>query len=169
MPRISDRIEWGISVFHAFGHQWPCQCVYHPQKREGFGLSDGEGCERCWGALKKLISICRVSGVGLRLFCTLLFNPVDNTLLQHQRRLFLINLQITHMDKTNTSHTGTWLINHLQRAVTRLEEAKGRIDSCGLSVTSLRLNWKAQVAAQAKPLPGMFYSSMELSTFHILM
>ena len=24
------RIEFGISVFHAYGHQWPCQVVYHP-------------------------------------------------------------------------------------------------------------------------------------------
>ncbi|KAF9503874.1 hypothetical protein BS47DRAFT_1374445 [Hydnum rufescens UP504] len=66
MPQILDRIEWGISVFHAFGHQWPCQCVYHPQKHDRFGLSDGEGCERCWGSLKKLISICWVSGLELR-------------------------------------------------------------------------------------------------------
>ncbi|KAF9510564.1 hypothetical protein BS47DRAFT_1373298 [Hydnum rufescens UP504] len=64
MPTISDRIKWGILVFHTFGHQWPCQCIYHPQKQDGFGLSDGEGCERCWGALKKLISICRMSGVS---------------------------------------------------------------------------------------------------------
>ncbi|KAF9512971.1 hypothetical protein BS47DRAFT_1372663 [Hydnum rufescens UP504] len=64
MPKFSSRIEWGISVFHAFGHQWPCQCIYHPLKREGFGFSDGEGCERCWGALKKLIPILHVSGVS---------------------------------------------------------------------------------------------------------
>ncbi|KAF9509428.1 hypothetical protein BS47DRAFT_1373510 [Hydnum rufescens UP504] len=31
-------VKWGISVFHAFGHQWPCQCVYHLQKHDGFGL-----------------------------------------------------------------------------------------------------------------------------------
>ncbi|KAG1781441.1 hypothetical protein EV702DRAFT_1177262 [Suillus placidus] len=37
--------KW-IAVFHAYGHQWPCQIIYHPRKCEGFGLSDGEGCER---------------------------------------------------------------------------------------------------------------------------
>ncbi|KAI6126518.1 hypothetical protein F5141DRAFT_997631 [Pisolithus sp. B1] len=25
-------ISFAISVFHAFGHQWPCQLIYHPQK-----------------------------------------------------------------------------------------------------------------------------------------
>ncbi|KAI6009133.1 hypothetical protein EDC04DRAFT_2610725 [Pisolithus marmoratus] len=39
-----SRLKFGISVFHAYGHQWPCQIVYHPHKCVGFGLSDGEGC-----------------------------------------------------------------------------------------------------------------------------
>ncbi|KAI6009917.1 hypothetical protein PISMIDRAFT_630896 [Pisolithus microcarpus 441] len=26
------RISFAISVFHAFGHQWPCQLIYHPWK-----------------------------------------------------------------------------------------------------------------------------------------
>ncbi|KDR74566.1 hypothetical protein GALMADRAFT_49841, partial [Galerina marginata CBS 339.88] len=37
-----DRLVFGISVFHAYGHQWPCQIIYHPRKCEGFGLTDGE-------------------------------------------------------------------------------------------------------------------------------
>ena len=57
------RIIFAISVFHAFGHQWPCQIVYHPRKCKGFGLTDGEGCERLWSSIKKLIPSLRVSGV----------------------------------------------------------------------------------------------------------
>ncbi|KAI6145454.1 hypothetical protein BKA82DRAFT_129395 [Pisolithus tinctorius] len=26
------RISFAISVFHAFGHQWACQLIYHPWK-----------------------------------------------------------------------------------------------------------------------------------------
>ncbi|KAG1816762.1 uncharacterized protein BJ212DRAFT_1446841 [Suillus subaureus] len=52
---ILSCISFRISVFHAYGHQWPCQIVYHPQKCAGFGLSDGEGCEHLWSALKHLI------------------------------------------------------------------------------------------------------------------
>ncbi|KAE9394391.1 hypothetical protein BT96DRAFT_958818 [Gymnopus androsaceus JB14] len=37
-------MTFAISVFHAYGHAWPCQCIYHPQKCKGFGLTDGEGC-----------------------------------------------------------------------------------------------------------------------------
>ncbi|KDR65969.1 hypothetical protein GALMADRAFT_81306 [Galerina marginata CBS 339.88] len=34
-----DQIVFGISVFHAYGHQWPCQIIYHPRKCVGFGLT----------------------------------------------------------------------------------------------------------------------------------
>lgn len=63
LPAYSSRITWGVSTFHAFGHEFPCQAMYHPQKREGFGFTDGEGCERLWASLQKLIPGLRVSGV----------------------------------------------------------------------------------------------------------
>lgn len=66
---LTPRISWAVSVFHAYGHQWPCQLVYHPRKRVGFGLSDGEGCERFWSAIEFLIPTLRVSGVS----CSVLF------------------------------------------------------------------------------------------------
>lgn len=66
LPDILPRITFALSVLHAYGHQWPCQLVYHPRKCIGFGLSDGEGCERFWSRLKKLIPSLRVSGVRFR-------------------------------------------------------------------------------------------------------
>ncbi|KAI6010248.1 hypothetical protein BKA83DRAFT_4467559 [Pisolithus microcarpus] len=65
---ILSRLKFGISVFHAYGHQWPCQIVYHPHKCVGFGLSDGKGCEPLWSSLKMLIPILWVSGYHQRLF-----------------------------------------------------------------------------------------------------
>jgi hypothetical protein len=75
---VLPRIIFGISIFHAFGHQWPCQIVYHPRKCVGFGLSDGEGCERFWSAIKPLIPSLRVSGVR----CTFTFFDCYLTLSQ---------------------------------------------------------------------------------------
>lgn len=60
---VFPRMIFAVSIFHAYGHQWPCQVKYHPRKCDGFGLSDGEGCERFWSALRKLIPSLRVSGV----------------------------------------------------------------------------------------------------------
>jgi Kyakuja-Dileera-Zisupton transposase len=68
LPDFMDRITFGISVFHAYGHQWPCQLIYHPRKCAGFGLSDGEGCERFWSFIKSLIPSLRVSGVSFHIF-----------------------------------------------------------------------------------------------------
>ncbi|KAJ3713997.1 hypothetical protein DFJ43DRAFT_1134907 [Lentinula guzmanii] len=60
---LLPRLGFAISVFHAFGHGWACQCVYHPRKRLGFGLADGEGCERFWHLLSGLIAFLRVCGI----------------------------------------------------------------------------------------------------------
>jgi hypothetical protein len=64
LKEYSDRITFGISVFHAYGHQWPCQMIYHPRKCSGFGLTDGEGCERFWSAIRLLIPSLRMAGVS---------------------------------------------------------------------------------------------------------
>ncbi|KAI6037738.1 hypothetical protein EDC04DRAFT_2868587 [Pisolithus marmoratus] len=45
-------ISFAISVFHAF---------------EGFGLSDGEGCEHFWSSIKGLIPSLHMSGVCVQL------------------------------------------------------------------------------------------------------
>jgi hypothetical protein len=64
LDQFLDRITFAVSVFHAYGHQWPCQLIYHPRKCVGFGLTDGEGCERFWSAILQLIPSMRVSGVS---------------------------------------------------------------------------------------------------------
>lgn len=60
---ITDRLDFGTSAMHAYVHQWSCQLVYNPRIREGPGLSDGEGVERFWSRLRKMIGITRVSAV----------------------------------------------------------------------------------------------------------
>ncbi|KAF9511892.1 hypothetical protein BS47DRAFT_1298421 [Hydnum rufescens UP504] len=42
MPEWLPCLEWGVSIFHVYGHQWACQLWYHPCKSELWGLSDGE-------------------------------------------------------------------------------------------------------------------------------
>lgn len=62
-----SRLEFAVSIFHAYGHQWSCQLWYHPRKSKVWGLSDGEGCERFWSELRKLIPGLRVTGVSSQL------------------------------------------------------------------------------------------------------
>lgn len=72
LKKYLPRLDFAISVFHAFGHGWACQCIYHPRKRCGFGLSDGEGCERFWHSISKLIAFLRVCGVRFHLLSDIL-------------------------------------------------------------------------------------------------
>lgn len=64
LPDEFPRLKIGISVFHAYGHQWTCQLIYHPYKQVIFGLSDGEGNERLWWAISLDNKTCRISGVS---------------------------------------------------------------------------------------------------------
>lgn len=44
------RLRFGVSIFHMYGHEFKCQIRYSPRWLSGLGLTDGESCERCWGA-----------------------------------------------------------------------------------------------------------------------
>jgi hypothetical protein len=59
----AGRLMLATTAMHAYGHQWACQLVYNPRLLPGLGLTDGEGVERLWSRLRKLIGITRSSGV----------------------------------------------------------------------------------------------------------
>ncbi|KAJ7753696.1 hypothetical protein B0H14DRAFT_3600959 [Mycena olivaceomarginata] len=63
LDRYMDRILFAVSVFHAFGHWWACQIVYHPLKCIGFGLTTGRDASASGTLLANLISYLRVSGI----------------------------------------------------------------------------------------------------------
>lgn len=78
LSKYLGRLTFAISVFHAYGHGWPCQCVYHPRKCPGFGLSDGEGCERFWHMISKLVAYLRICGVSTETTQNLHFAYTNN-------------------------------------------------------------------------------------------
>ncbi|KZV81838.1 hypothetical protein EXIGLDRAFT_627886, partial [Exidia glandulosa HHB12029] len=52
---------------HAYAHQWECQLVFNPRMLHGAGLTDGEGTERFWSRMRKLIGVLRHVSRGRRL------------------------------------------------------------------------------------------------------
>ncbi|KAG1878578.1 hypothetical protein C8R48DRAFT_745225 [Suillus tomentosus] len=128
-----SRIAFAVAVFHAYGHQWPCQIVYHPRKREGFRLSDGEGCERLWSFLKPLIPSLRVSG----------FN----------QRLFVLDTQIRHLDSKSLQGFGHWLHRRWIHCQTKKNGALDSLHDLQVDEDMLRVEWKAQVDHQTRPAP----------------
>lgn len=53
---IKSKLNWGVSIFHAFAHSIKCQVKYHPRIKEGIGLTDGEALERIWSYLGRYVS-----------------------------------------------------------------------------------------------------------------
>ncbi|KAJ3715841.1 hypothetical protein C8R42DRAFT_544498, partial [Lentinula raphanica] len=133
LDQYLDRITFAISVFHAYGHGWPCQCVYHPRKREGFGLSDGEGCERFWHSISRLIAYLRICG--------------------HHTRLYTLDSQVQHADRVSLVGLGDWLARKWRNALAKFDEADAEVINSGKDAVYLREQWKSQVSVQTKPLP----------------
>lgn len=65
--REKGHLKCAVAVFHAYAHNWQCQLQYNPRKIESFGRRDGEGCERLWSKLVKLIRLNRRANASLRL------------------------------------------------------------------------------------------------------
>lgn len=125
---FASRLSFAVSVFHAYGHQWICQLVYHPRKRSGFGLSDGEGCERFWSALRRLIAVLRVCGF----FC----------------RLFLLDRQFAFIDAEGIKKFGKWLARRWRDCMRRLQQSEAVLKRCIYDEATLATEWEKQVKSQ---------------------
>ncbi|KAI6167670.1 hypothetical protein EDD17DRAFT_1773287 [Pisolithus thermaeus] len=124
---ILSRLKFGISVFHAYGHQWPCQIVYHPHKCVGFGLSDGEGHEQLWSSLKMLIP--------------------------YHQRLFVLDNQIHHFDRKAFAALGQWLNKKWTLCKSKKMLALESLHALHIDMQTLQEEWAAQVHSQTQPLP----------------
>ncbi|KAH8115012.1 hypothetical protein DFH11DRAFT_1507975 [Phellopilus nigrolimitatus] len=133
LPEFAERMVFALAVFHAFGHQWACQLVYHPRKCAGFGLTDGEGCERFWSSIKHLISTLRISGF--------------------YQRLNLIDAQVQFLGNSNLFKLGAWLFNRTRQCYERLHAAEKEMVKCSIPEGELALEWENQVDEQCKALP----------------
>ena len=60
---VVSRLRFATTAMHAYGHEWACQLVFNPWLTDGLGLSDGEGTERLWSCMIKLIGIEQSSSV----------------------------------------------------------------------------------------------------------
>lgn len=156
------RVKFGISVFHAFGHQWPCQLLFHPRKCIGFGLTDGEGCERFWSSIKKLIPVLRVSGVGAHP----VFTFISDIIPQYHQRLLTLDTQVRHLEAKSLLAFGHWLSRKWQQCQTRKTVAKAELARLGLSKDELREQWAFQLQCQTQPTSRMYSISMRLKVTH---
>ena len=143
---------FAVSVFHAFGHQWACQLIYHPRKCKGFGLSDGEGCERLWSALRKMIPSLRSAGVCL-LLC-LVTNLIH--ILQYWQRLFALDSHLIWFEQNNLLELGGWAQRKRAGAIAQKHDATIRLQGSRVLLEELEREWKEQVDAQLCSAPRKY-------------
>ncbi|THU96545.1 hypothetical protein K435DRAFT_819426 [Dendrothele bispora CBS 962.96] len=131
---VIDRLTFTISVFHAFGHQWACQIIYHPRKCIGFGLSDGEGAERLWHSIQRLIAYTRVAGYHLR--------------------IYTLDSQFHFGNEEGLLRMGHWIRRKLRLSEEKRVENERELAKSGKKVEFLRKQWTDQVHVQTRPLPS---------------
>ncbi|TDL19236.1 hypothetical protein BD410DRAFT_900284 [Rickenella mellea] len=126
---ILNRLSLGTAAMHSYGHQWSCQLAYNPRLQDGYGLSDGEGVERLWSRLRKLIGITRSSA--------------------RKRRIWVIDRQAAFISDVLRDDLGVWLRRRLRSGVeSRAAKARAILAECGLPMTVLREQWELQRSEQ---------------------
>ncbi|KAF8157537.1 hypothetical protein K438DRAFT_1620994 [Mycena galopus ATCC 62051] len=142
LSRFLDRIAFAVSVFHAFGHEWACQLLYHPRKRLGFGFTNGESAERFWNSIRHLIAHLRICG--------------------YHNRLYTLDAQIEHSQEGSLFRLGEWIRRRYRHCVAKRAESTKALRECEKSTALLREQWQLQVVAQTKPLPRTWAFVAEL-------
>ncbi|KIJ39761.1 hypothetical protein M422DRAFT_174688 [Sphaerobolus stellatus SS14] len=132
LAHLYPRMLFAVSIFHCYGHQWACQLKYHPRKICGLGLSDGEGCERFWSYLKRLIPSLRVSG--------------------RYRRRWMLDRQIHHLKSNGLRNLGRWIARRRKACIKKEIAAREILTKHNIPVDVLRNEWADQVEMQSAPL-----------------
>ncbi|KAJ7871711.1 hypothetical protein B0H14DRAFT_2502920 [Mycena olivaceomarginata] len=126
---LRERLSFALNVMHSFRHQWVCQLVYSPRFRRGMGLTDGEGVERLWSRIRKLIPITR-----------------------HQwnsRRIWMLDQYAAFVNEDGCNRLGDWILRQKDKNLPAKYKAATKVlRQCRVPINELRSQWEAQKAAQ---------------------
>ncbi|EJD39683.1 hypothetical protein AURDEDRAFT_70958 [Auricularia subglabra TFB-10046 SS5] len=125
---FSDRLVFVTSAMHAYAHQWTCQLVYSPRMKRGMGLTDGEGVERLWSALRMLISKLRS--------------------VSRRRRLVLLDRQMQRISRRRRYKLGRLLRKRRKDAREKSALACKVLIETGHSLEYLQDQWDLQRTAE---------------------
>ncbi|KAJ7431750.1 hypothetical protein B0H11DRAFT_1761580 [Mycena galericulata] len=129
-PGLRERVSFAINAMHAYGHQWVCQLIYNPRMRRGCGLTDGEGVERIWSRIRKLIPLTRNQW--------------------NSRRIWMIDLYMSFINAEGLTNLGGWLQRQQEKNLApKLASARRTLRDCRVPASELRSEWAAQKTAQS--------------------
>ncbi|KAJ7830387.1 hypothetical protein B0H13DRAFT_1735125 [Mycena leptocephala] len=130
-PGLRERVSFAINAMHAYGHQWVCQLIYNPRMRRSCGLTDGEGVERLWSRIRKLIPITRNQW--------------------NSRRIWMIDLYMSFINAEGRTNLGAWLERQGEKNIApKLANAKKMLRDCRVPPSELRSEWAAQSSLRAR-------------------
>ncbi|EJD46123.1 hypothetical protein AURDEDRAFT_42188, partial [Auricularia subglabra TFB-10046 SS5] len=135
---FSDRLVFVTSAMHSYAHQWTCQIVYSPRMKKGMGLTDGEGVERLWSALRMLIP-------KLRAVSSLMENQM------RRWRLVLLNRQLQRLGKRMRHNLAKWIKKRRKTVVEKANKARVLLAKTGHSHEYLTQQWQDQKNAELSP------------------
>ncbi|KAJ7593008.1 hypothetical protein C8J56DRAFT_1045445 [Mycena floridula] len=127
-PDVRDRLQFATTAMHAYAHQWSCQLVFNPWLRLGLGLTDGEGVERIWAAIRALIGIARHSS--------------------RSRRIWLLDRLLQSTAAHHRDGLGDWLRGKLIKLKALENQHQAVLRRCPDSEDELRRQWASQKAEQ---------------------
>ncbi|EJD39841.1 hypothetical protein AURDEDRAFT_36376, partial [Auricularia subglabra TFB-10046 SS5] len=125
---FSDRLVFVTSAMHSYAHQWTCQIVYSPRMKKGMGLTDGEGVERLWSALRMLIPKLRA--------------------VSRRRRLVLLDRQLQRLGRRMRQNLGKWVRRRRKAIVEKAQKATTQLVKSGHARQYLRSQWEEQRSAE---------------------
>ncbi|KAJ7573140.1 hypothetical protein C8J56DRAFT_1066824 [Mycena floridula] len=112
---VIDRLQFATTAMHAYAHQWSC-------------LTDGEGVERIWSAIRALIGIARHSS--------------------RTRRIWLLDRLLKSTASRHRDTLGEWLRNKLIKLGKLENKHQDALRSCVDTEAELRHQWALQKAEQ---------------------
>ncbi|EJD34273.1 hypothetical protein AURDEDRAFT_36737, partial [Auricularia subglabra TFB-10046 SS5] len=125
---FGDRLVFVTSAMHSYAHQWTCQIVYSPCMKKGMGLTDGEGVERLWSALRMLIPKLSVA--------------------QRRRCLVLLDRQLQRLGKRMRHNLAKWVKKRRKTVQEKATKARILLAKTGHSREYLATQWQAQKDAE---------------------
>ncbi|KAF9037521.1 hypothetical protein BJ165DRAFT_1314737, partial [Panaeolus papilionaceus] len=142
-PHISPRVRFATTAMHAYAHRWSCQLRYNPRLCDGLGLTDGEGVERVWSRMRKLIVLVRSSS--------------------RARRLFITDRFIDFIAHDARQRLGYWLRRRLQNVEYRRTKATDKLNAIDKDQSELRSQWEHQRQTQLSKLdtPAQFEKKID--------
>ncbi|KAK1223731.1 hypothetical protein PQX77_013383 [Marasmius sp. AFHP31] len=127
---ITARLQLATAVMHAYGHQWACQLLYNPRMRVGLGITDGEGTERLWSRLRRMIGLERRAS--------------------RAKRIWMLDRQCNSIAMDLREGLGAWIRKRLHKNVQKKEaEAMRVLKKHDTAVEVLCQYWDEQRDAQS--------------------